>query len=476
MNEEQQFRINYNIQLVLSRWLYLGVGIIIFGIYVYLKNGSLVTTNIDGGILPFIFFGAAIANFAFLFLTQYVEAKKSLAFGRILGWLQVVFDVALVSTIVLALSHSLQAVSILFLIPVAGAVILLGGLESVAVAVICAFLVIILPNSLGPSSTGWGSYANSLVYGFAYISTALVLVYHNNFLSHLNVFLAQKHKKETDVTQSEQLQWVRKYGAKMEENNRRLYAKELELKMAREELETLDKAKSKFVSVTAHQMRTPLSGIKWTFNMMNSGQLGPVTEDQAKFLKQGMASVEQIITIVNSLLEIDKIESKKLEEFKIDAVNIDSLLESVVGEFNNQINSKKIKLDIRKPSVELPVVQADPGKIRIVLENLIDNAIKYTPENGQVTIEISDEKLNSANQTIEVLIRDSGIGIPYMEQRKVFSKFFRASNAVGSEPDGSGVGLFIAKDIIEHHNGSLWFESKAGQGTTFHFTLPLRQA
>ena len=109
----------------------------------------------------------------------------------------------------------------------------------------------------------------------------------------------------------------------------------------------------------------------------------------------------------------------------------------------------------------------------MMLENLLENAVKYTPTGGTVTVTLSDARLNSSPASVEVMIKDTGIGIPAAEQPKIFQRFYRSSNALRASPDGSGLGLFIAKDIVSHHQGQIWFESVEGQGTTFHVAIPL---
>jgi signal transduction histidine kinase len=120
----------------------------------------------------------------------------------------------------------------------------------------------------------------------------------------------------------------------------------------------------------------------------------------------------------------------------------------------------------------MPAVELDPIKISVVVENLVDNALKYTRKEGQVTVEINDDKMNSARPAVEVVVTDSGIGIPPGDQPKIFQRFFRSPSAVKVVTDGSGLGLFIAKDIVENHGGEIWFASKENEGTQFHFTLP----
>ena len=181
-----------------------------------------------------------------------------------------------------------------------------------------------------------------------------------------------------------------------------------------------------------------------------------------------------MIGIVNNLVHIDHATAKK-EVYNFADTNIVELLKNISFEFSNQMESKNITLEVNTPKKELPLITLDPNKIRMVIENLLDNGIKYTSRGGKITMSIKDDNLNSSNQSLKIIISDTGVGIPEDEQKKIFRKFFRASNARLQEPDGSGIGLYIAKDIIERHGGALWFESKEGQGTTFFITLPVHQ-
>lgn len=280
--------------------------------------------------------------------------------------------------------------------------------------------------------------------------------------------IEQANLKTKQISELEQV------NKEMEDKNRALYAKELELTLANEHLQSLETAKSKFVSVTTHQLRTPLSAIKWTLDLAAKGQLGPVTPDQQKFLGKALTSTERVISIVNDLLKIDLIDEKN-EVYNFKPTNILKLVDDVVFEFANQTETKQIKLQVIKPKADLPIIELEANKIRMVLENLLDNAIKYTPKGGQVELKISDERLNSAEPTIIFSVSDSGIGIPPEETDKIFQKFFRAGNAIKAEPDGSGLGLFLARDMIEKHGGVIWFKTQAGQGTIFSFSLPLHQ-
>jgi len=273
---------------------------------------------------------------------------------------------------------------------------------------------------------------------------------------------------------TQQIQELEKVNQELEAKNRELYSKELALTIANKHLQSLEEAKSKFVSVTTHQLRTPLAAIKWTLDMTAKGQLGAVTEEQKKYLLQGLISTERVISIVNDLLKVDSIDTER-SDYVFHPTDLVKLISNVIFEFDSQAAIKKINFLFLKPQATIPLIEMDANKVQMAFENLIDNAVKYTPESGQVTIRISDERINSAEGAVEITVTDSGIGIPASETGKIFQKFFRASNAIKAEPDGSGLGLFITRDIIEKHNGAIWFENRPGQGTAFSFTLPLHQ-
>jgi signal transduction histidine kinase len=293
--------------------------------------------------------------------------------------------------------------------------------------------------------------------------------------SHLQILINEANLKTKQI---KELEAVNK---ELETKNRELYSKELALTIANKHLQTLEEAKSKFVAVTTHQLRTPLAAIKWTLDMLAKSQLGTVTEDQKKFLLQGLASTERVISIVNDLLKVDAIDTER-SDYTFRPTDLLKLVSDIIFEFTNQALIKKINFVFLKPQTAVPFIEMDASKIRMVIENLIDNAVKYTPVGGKITVEISDQRINSAEGAVEIIVADSGIGIPANENDKIFQKFFRASNAIKAEPDGSGLGLFIARDIIEKHGGAIWFKNNPGegqlvdsQGTAFAFTLPLHQ-
>ena len=230
----------------------------------------------------------------------------------------------------------------------------------------------------------------------------------------------------------------------------------------------INRMKTEFVSIAAHQLRTPLSAIKWAIKMILDGDTGEVTEDQRDLLKKGFESNERMIKLVNDMLNVTRIEEGRLQyNFKKD--NFEEAYKTVTNNLQGKIEEKNIDLKINKPQ-KMPRVYMDKEKIRLVLQNLLENAIKYTPENGRVTFTIKAGKKH-----LTVKVKDNGVGIPEKDQKKLFSKFFRAQNVKKMQTDGTGLGLFIANNIIKKHEGEIKCDSEEGKGTEFSFSVPINK-
>lgn len=227
----------------------------------------------------------------------------------------------------------------------------------------------------------------------------------------------------------------------------------------------LEKARLEFVSLTSHQLRTPSSGIKAFLELILGGDAGPLTDTQADYLNEIYQSNERMIELVEALLNVSKIESGRLvlEPRPVDLIK---LCEEVIKEVMPFMGERKQKFEFIKPS-ELPLISADAKLIFQVISNLLTNASKYNLDGGSIVLQISKE----AN---EILFRvsDTGWGIPKHQHDKVFTKFFRGDNVVMHQTVGSGLGLYIVKQIVEMSGGRVWFESEENKGTTFYFTLP----
>ena len=229
----------------------------------------------------------------------------------------------------------------------------------------------------------------------------------------------------------------------------------------------INQMKSEFISIAAHQLRTPLSAIKWIFHMLISEDLGPVNSAQKSFLQKGYDSNERMIVLINDLLNVTKIEEGRFL-FDFEKVSLKDLLEQILGESIAVAAKNGVALEFNAPKIMLPTILADAQKMKIAFQNLIDNAIKYSFPQGKVIVTLKKEL-----DRYLINISDQGVGVPQDQKQRIFNKFFRGSNVVKMETDGTGLGLFITKNIIEKHGGSISFTSEENKGTTFTIELPL---
>ncbi len=231
----------------------------------------------------------------------------------------------------------------------------------------------------------------------------------------------------------------------------------------------VERMKTEFVSLAAHQLRTPLSAIKWILRTVLDGDIGQISKEQAEMLEKGYKSNERMILLINDLLNVARIEEGRFI-YNATYESIEEIIAKVVAGEENLIREKKIKFVFEKPPTPLPKIKVDVEKIELMLQNLLDNAIFYSKEGGKVTVAVKKDNMDN----IEVMIQDAGIGIPLRQQDRLFNKFFRADNAVKMNVEGSGLGLFTVKHIIEAHGGKIRFESMENEGTTFWLTLPIQ--
>ena len=227
----------------------------------------------------------------------------------------------------------------------------------------------------------------------------------------------------------------------------------------------IDKLKSDFISIAAHQLRTPLSAIKWVLKMILDGDSGKLNKEQEKLLFKGYRSNERIINLVNDMLNVSRIEEGRFG-YSFGRENFEEALKIVVDSLDNQVKERNLSLEIKKTK-NIPLVYMDKQKMILVLQNIIENSVKYTPENGKIEI-----ILEVGKRFLNVSIKDNGVGIPEKDISKLFTKFFRAENVIRMQTEGSGLGLFMVKNIIEKHGGDISVKSKEGEGTEMNFTLP----
>lgn len=229
----------------------------------------------------------------------------------------------------------------------------------------------------------------------------------------------------------------------------------------------IERVKTEFVSLAAHQLRTPLTAIKWITRSFLIGDAGKITKKQKDLLEKSYKSNEKMVELVNDLLNVTKIEEGRLIT-KMEPHSLGGMFEKQISEMSELIKQRKINVILEKAGNSLPKVNIDFERINLVVQNLLDNAIKYNLDKGTVTISFKHD-----NMFLETMVKDTGIGITKPDQERLFSRFFRAENAIKRETEGSGLGLFLCKNIIEKHGGKIWLESEENKGTTIWFTLPI---
>ena len=240
----------------------------------------------------------------------------------------------------------------------------------------------------------------------------------------------------------------------------------------------IDKAKTEFVSLASHQLRTPLSTINWYSEMLLSGDIGTLNDKQKKYMNEVYKGSQRMVVLVNALLNVSRLE---LGTFVVNPKPTDvvKLAQKTIDELKIQIDQRQLKFSERH-SEGLPLLNADPNLLGMVFQNLLSNAIKYTAEKGSVSLDlrlvkrgelINKKKVNE--DSMAIIVSDTGFGITGNQQDKIFTKLFRADNVRAKDTEGTGLGLYIVKSVVDHSGGRIWFESEENKGTTFYLTLPL---
>jgi signal transduction histidine kinase/GGDEF domain-containing protein len=242
-----------------------------------------------------------------------------------------------------------------------------------------------------------------------------------------------------------------------------------QLEKANQELKRLDEMKSEFVSVASHELRTPLATIKNAVQLLLKGKTGEINEAQTKFLSIAERNINRLTNILNNVLDLSRIESGKIR-MKFEELDLTAVIEFILSSLKHQADVKSIQFKMDVPA-DLPSVLGDREKLEQILTNLIGNAIKFTPEGGEVSV--SAKPFHEEKNRVVISVRDSGIGIPKDYLEKVFEKFYQVEGSLHRSVSGTGLGLAITKGLVETHQGKIWAESEVGKGTTFNFTLPI---
>jgi len=232
-----------------------------------------------------------------------------------------------------------------------------------------------------------------------------------------------------------------------------------------ENLAEASRMKSEFISVVSHQLRAPLSNLSWTLDLLMSGRMGKIEDKQVEYFKILKENNGRMKDLVSSLLIVSRLQSATLT-FNNESFSLGKMMQESTKSFLPYAKASNVDIEFDvQPG--LPPVFADQGQVRMVFENLLDNAIRYIKGKGTVSISLKKDGKN-----IRFTIKDTGVGIPKPDQKYIFQKFFRSGNAMRHQTQGSGLGLYIAKSIIERSKGKMGFESQEGVGTTFWFLLP----
>lgn len=239
-----------------------------------------------------------------------------------------------------------------------------------------------------------------------------------------------------------------------------------ELRRSNAQLQRLDEAKDEFISMASHQLRTPLTSIKGYISMLAEGDAGKVTKEQKHLLDEAFMSSERMVRLIGDFLNVSRLQTGKFLVEKAPA-DLSQIVEEEISSLHPNAAARDLKFTYKRPK-NIPRLNLDDSKIRQVIMNFADNAMYYSKEKSTIKIE-----LKLVGDWVEFTVKDKGIGVPESEKSRLFTKFFRAANARKQRPDGTGVGLFLAKKVVDAHSGQIIFESQEGKGSTFGFRLPI---
>lgn len=231
---------------------------------------------------------------------------------------------------------------------------------------------------------------------------------------------------------------------------------------------TIENITSDFVSLASHQLRTPLSAVKWTTEILMSKKAGPLTAKQQQYLREIYRSNERAINLVNDLLDVSRIQEGQIH-LDLRTTRVEDIIEEIIEDFYTLIKAGKISVNFEIINGPLPKIETDTEKVKRILINLFSNAVRYTPGGGKIRIEAEKNR-----SFLKISVADTGVGIGREDQKKIFSKFFRSTKVIKFAPDGTGLGLFISKALVEALGGKMDFKSTEGKGTVFFFTLPFK--
>lgn len=248
-----------------------------------------------------------------------------------------------------------------------------------------------------------------------------------------------------------------------------LVHKDMEVTRLNDELIEIDRAKSHFITVAAHQLRTPLSIVKWTFRMLLTEDFGALNDEQKNVVERGYNVNEGTIKLISDLLDVARIETGRFA-YKFERISLEDIITKVFMLMKPRAEERKIEFEVSAEVGQEFFVTGDRISLETALENLVANAINYTSPGGRVDI-----IYKKADSFLEVQVKDTGVGIPAHQLSRLYTKFFRGNNVIKMQTSGSGLGLFIVKSVMNVHGGEVGVESEEGKGTTFWFRIPIRK-
>lgn len=283
------------------------------------------------------------------------------------------------------------------------------------------------------------------------------------------VIYARYHKLSTPIPITRHEDLVEEKSNPDDELQKQIDAATAELRKANIELQRLDDGKDEFVSMASHQLRTPLTSIKGYLSMVLEGDAGELNREQRKLLEEAFTSSERMVRLIGDFLNVSRLQNGKFTIDRSAQVNLADLVEQEIDNVDEIAKSRGIGIAYHKPA-GFPVLYLDEDKMRQVVMNYLDNAVYYSPESKTITVRLYK---NEGTVVLEVI--DRGMGVPKGVQKRLFTKFFRAKNAQKQRPDGTGIGLYLAKMVITCHGGRIIFESTEGKGSMFGFRLPIKK-
>jgi len=234
-----------------------------------------------------------------------------------------------------------------------------------------------------------------------------------------------------------------------------------------ERLVEANRLKSEFVSIVSHQLRSPLSNIRWAIELLMSGRLGKIEEAQLDYFRILKDNSSRMSELARDLLIVSRIEQGKLP-LNVQHISLVGLIKGLIADFQPFVQASNIEI-VFESDDNIPDILTDPSQVKLIIENLLDNAVRYIKEKGKVEI-----KLKRKDDSLVFQIKDNGVGIPQTDQKYIFQKFFRSSNILKHQTQGTGLGLFITKAIAEKMGGEIKFKSEENKGTIFWFTFPIK--